>query len=471
MEYSRAKAKGQLFLEQPERFLHLPSALYGFRNTVTRTSLTRSGRNIICFEGEVDITAADRKCPCCGSLRMDSNGGQAIVLRHLPIGGTLSCVSFVHHQLQCRDCGATKMQNIPFKAAGHLITEPLHRYARDLLASGTCTNKLVGEITGLGKNVVKDIDKQRLLEKYTIGGEKLIQPERRAKFLGIDEFKLHSPWVFATHIMDLETGHILWISKGKDKRVVYDFAEHVGAEWLSGVQGIACDMNSDFAEAFAEKCPDALIVFDHFHIVKNFNEHVIAAVRKDEQKRLLEAGNKEGAASLKRTRYILTASRSTLEKRDRQAENGEKVREGSKLFHTEDIYRKGGHVSKYDALLQENKLFFTADLVKAKLDEAYETENLSTMRERIVEIIKLCCETANARFIWFADLLYKHLEGILAHAVMPISSGKVEGVNNKIKTVRRRAYGYPDDEYFFLKLFDYSRTVYVANPLSHRICD
>ena len=46
-----------------------------------------------------------------------------------------------------------------------------------------------------------------------------------------------------------------------------------------------------------------------------------------------------------------------------------------------------------------------------------------------------------------------------------------EGVNNKIKTVRRRAYGYPDDEYFFLKLFDYSRTVYVANPLSHRICD
>ena len=93
------------------------------------------------------------------------------------------------------------------------------------------------------------------------------------------------------------------------------------------------------------------------------------------------------------------------------------------------------------------------------------------MRERIVEIIKLCYETANARFIWFADLLYKHLEGILAHAVMPISSGKVEGVNNKIKTVRRRAYGYPDDEYFFLKLLDYSRTVYVENPSSHRICD
>lgn len=230
-------------------------------------------------------------------------------------------------------------------------------------------------------------------------------------------------------------------------------------------------MNPDFGEAFAEKCPNALIVFDHFHIVKNFNDHVIAAVRKDEQKRLLGAGNKEGTVSLKRTRYILTASRSTLEKRDKQAENGEKVREGSKLFRTEDIYRKGSHISKYDALLKENRLFFVADLVKEKLDEAYETENLPTIRDRIVDIIKHCYETANALFIWFADLLYKYLEGVLSHAVMRISSGKVEGVNNKIKTVRHRAYSYPDDEYFFLKLFDYSRTGYVENPSPHRICD
>ena len=471
MEYSNTKPAGQLFLDQPERYLHLPNTLYGFRNTLTRTVKAQSGRDVICFEGEIDITAADRKCPCCGGLRMDSNGGQRIVLRHLPIGGTLSCVSFVHRQLQCRECGATRMQDIPFKAQGHLITAPLHQYAKDLLASGTCTNKLVAEITGLGKNTVKVIDKVRLQEKYTIGGEKLIKPEKQAKYLGIDEFKLHSPWVFATHIMDLETGHILWISTGKDKQVVYDFVEHVGAKWLSGVQGVACDMNSDFAEAFTEKCPHIMVVFDHFHIVKNFNEHVIAAVRKDEQRRLLEEGNEEGAASLKRTRYILTASRSTLEKRDKQAEDGEKVREGSKLFRTEDIYRKGGHVSKYDALLKENRLFFTADIIKAKLEEAYETSNLPTMRDRIVEIIKLCCETANKHFVWFANLLYKHLAGILAHAVMRISSGKVEGVNNKIKTVRRRAYGYTDDEYFFLKLFDYSRTGYVENPSSHRFCD
>jgi hypothetical protein len=77
------------------------------------------------------------------------------------------------------------MQNIPFQAPGHRITCELYQYTRDLLAYGL-TNKVVTEITGLGKNTVKDIDMTRLKEKYTIDGEKLIKPERQAKFLGID---------------------------------------------------------------------------------------------------------------------------------------------------------------------------------------------------------------------------------------------------------------------------------------------
>ncbi len=77
------------------------------------------------------------------------------------------------------------MQNIPFQAPGHRITCELYQYTRDLLAYGL-TNKVVPEITGLGKNTVKDIDMTRLKEKYTIDGVKLIKPERQAKFLGID---------------------------------------------------------------------------------------------------------------------------------------------------------------------------------------------------------------------------------------------------------------------------------------------
>ena len=60
-------------------------------------------------------------------------------------------------------------------------------------------------------------------------------------------------------------------------------------------------------------------------------------------------------------------------------------------------------------------------------------------------------------------------EGIMAHASLTIASGKIEGINNKIKAIRNQAYGIPDDEYFFLKIMDTSRKAYVRNPKAHKI--
>ena len=85
----------------------------------------------------------------------------------------------------------------------------------------------MAEITGLGKNVVKDIDVERLRALYTIDGKELIKPEKTTKILGIDEFKLHNGRKYATHIIDMETGHILWIANGKKKKVVYDLRYYV----------------------------------------------------------------------------------------------------------------------------------------------------------------------------------------------------------------------------------------------------
>ena len=118
---------------------------------------------------------------------MHVNNHPSINLRHLPFGGSLSCVTFTRNQYACPKCGSTKMQFISFKAPGHMITEELYQYTRDLLASGVYTNKEVAELTGLGKNTVKDIDKERLRELYTTNDGKLIKPEKPAKFLGIDE--------------------------------------------------------------------------------------------------------------------------------------------------------------------------------------------------------------------------------------------------------------------------------------------
>jgi transposase len=445
----------------------LPSGLVGFNNYKTEIVQTTSDREMYLLHGELKGNEDECMCPLCGG-RMHVHNRYETSLRHLSFGSRLSCLRFTKLRYFCPPCGYSCMQEVPFQAQGHRITCELHQYAKDLLAYGL-TNKEVAYITGLGKNTVKDIDLQRLKDKYTIDGQRLIQPERQARFLGIDEFKLHGGHKYAVIIIDMETGHVLWLAHGKKKASVYSFIDHVGDEWMDGVEAVACDMNSDFQEAFEDRCPHIQVVFDYFHIVKNFHDKVVSEIRKDEQRRLLAEGDEEAARSLKGSKYILTSSKQTLARKDEEAENGKILSKGSSLFCKEPVMRKPGHLARYEDLIRENKLLFTLDLIKEKLSEAYKMTDEPSMAEAICQIMDMCMASGNKHLLWFRRLLDNHFEGIIAHATYAISAGKIEGINNKIKTLRRQGYGYPDDDYFFLKLFDASRKDYVRNPVAERI--
>ena len=252
----------------------------------------------------LELAAADAApavCPCCGG-EMEGNGTAAITLWHLPMGMGRTRLEVSRQRWACRSCGHTHIEGLPVKAAGHRVTVPLLNFVWDLLELGQ-TLKAVSLMTGLHRDVVKAIDKARLESLYTeVGGDgkrRLRRPESQARYLGIDEFKLHDGHRYATVIIDLETGHVLWLAHTKRKQVVYDFCDFVGEEWMSGVVAVACDMNADFERAFAERHPHLAVVYDHFHLTKNFNQKVISEVRKDEQRRLRDEGDEEAAKALK----------------------------------------------------------------------------------------------------------------------------------------------------------------------------
>lgn len=448
-------------------YIKLPSELVGFHNQNTEKVYTQSGKEMYLLHGKLKKDSQDYRCPDCNK-KMHIHNEYEVNLKHLSFGDKLSNLRFPKLRYYCPSCKKTKMQSVPFQAPGHRITKSLYQYTHDLLAHGF-TNKEVAELVGLGKNTVKEIDLQRLKKKYTEDGKKLLKPEMKARFLGIDEFKLHNGHKYAVVIIDMETGHILWLAHGKKKATVYSFIEHVGLEWMDNVEAVACDMNSDFQEAFEECCPHIQPVFDFFHIVKNFNDKVVSEIRKDEQRRLYEEGDVKGAISLKKSRYILTSSRKTLQRKDEESKEGKVISKGSTLFNKEERRRKSGYVDKYDELLNQNKLLFTLDFIKEKLNEAYKLRDEVKMACEISEIMDLCKDTGNKHLRWFKRLLDNHFEGIIAHATYDISAGKIEGINNKIKTIRRKGYGYADDDYFFLKLFDASRKGYVRNPTPPKI--
>jgi len=217
-------------------------------------------------------------------------------------------------------------------------------------------------------------------------------------------------------------------------------------------------MNSDFQEAFHEKYPNIDIVYDHFHIVKNFNDKVVSEVRKDLQKELISKGDEEGANELKCSRYILSASRKRLSELDELGRKGDKIRNGSVLFGIAPVVRnQTDYTQRYEELISKNKILLTVDIVKLKLDKDYSCRSLELMKQGLEDIAGICEATDNKHFLWFRKLIMNHIDGIANYAKYKVSSGKIEGINNKIKTLRRMSNGLPDDEYFFLKFIDISR--------------
>lgn len=127
-------------------------------------------------------------------------------------------------------------------------------------------------------------------------------------------------------------------------------------------------MNSDFEEAFLEKCPHLKVVYDHFHIVKNCNDKVVSEVRKDEQRRLIEEGDIAAAEALKGSKYILTSKRATLLTKDNDAEKGKVISRGSELFKKQEAKQKGAQYQRYMELIAQNRLLMNLDWVKTYLD-------------------------------------------------------------------------------------------------------
>ena len=410
--------------------------------------------NTLHFPGEYidDYANTIAYCPCC-QQKLVENGTITNELRHIPFGDTYTTLDVSRRRLRCLNPKCRYHYDCPieFKASGHLITVQLLAFTQDLLAMHIPL-KTVAQLTGLNQNTVKEIDKERLNCLYTVNGEGKVlkNPEKRSRILAIDEFKLHDGHKYAVVIIDLETGHVLHLAHGKKKAAVYEFIDRVGLDWMSSVQAVACDMNSDFEEAFLDRCPHLHIVYDFFHIKKNFNDKVVAEVRKDEQKRLKEEGREEEAKALKKTKYILTSSVKTLEQRDKDAAEGKLVSKASELFNKPELKSKGGLKERYDRLIKDNELFLVMDIVKEKLDIAYSETKEEKMRIQIQEIIETCRATGNEHFEWFAKLLENHFEGIVSHARYKISTNRLEGFNNAIKTERRQGYGYPDYHNLFL---------------------
>ena len=197
----------------------------------------------------------------------------------------------------------------------------------------------------------------------------------------------------------------------------------MGKERCDKVEAVAMDMWQPFEKATREYCPKAKIVYDPFHIIKNYGSQVVDRVRIDEAKKASESGKEV----FKGSKYLLLKNKENL-----SVEKDEPAR-------LQDLLNLNRNLTKVYVLKDDLKQFWTYKReywAKRFFDHWYRRAIYSD-----IEPLKK-----------FARSLKSHLDGILAHCKYPIHTGTLEGINNKIKVIKRVAFGFRDLQYFFLKI-------------------
>mgnify|MGYP001678500181 FL=1 len=404
---------------------------------------------------------AELTCPCprCGCVT-EGDGRASTELRHVPRGLGHVRLRVERRRLRCGSCGWGGFGPCPLKASGHRVAPPLPECVWALPGMGE-TLRSVSLVTGLGKNVARAMDRERLERLYTEvgpdGGRALRGPGRQSRHIGIDELRPRDGRRLATVVIDLGDGRVLHLAHGRRRQVAYGFCDLVGDGWMGGVVGVACDMSATHEVALKGRHPHPVVACDHLRLIRNLSDKVISEVRKDERKGLGEGGDEDAAEAPKGSKHILMTKETTRGDHDGDARAGEVTSRGNGPFGRPEAKANGGQRARHKAPIRRNEPLSACDIVREMLDKAYRHSHTACMRDMTEEIVEACRGTDDRHLRWFANLVGSHMEGIIAHAKHKIGSGRVEGTNTMIKTLRRAGYGYPDDEYLFLKVFDRSR--------------
>lgn len=406
-------------------------------------------------------------CPKC-EARVYNHSHETVRIKDVPLMKCPHILEVTYERHRCSECGTVFTTTIPFKSEHHFITERLEKLITGYLSIGM-SMKLVHRLTGVDVHIIKDIDKAQLEKKYDL---KMLKDIESVRFLAVDEIAIHKHHNYATVFMNLENGHIVYCEQGKKKDQVLHFIHKVGRKWLKNLVAVAMDMNAGYDQAFSDAAPHVRIVYDNFHMIKMYGDSVLTAIRRRLQLQARERGDERTYSTLKGSRFLLLTNRQTLKEKDKSA-----LENNRELLHDYALkglslpngrrYMRCGNEDHLNELLSVNRELYIAYILKEQFQVAYDVNDAETMKKGLKDWIKIARQSNVPEILKFCNTVESHLDGISNHARFNISTGKLEGTNNLAKVIKRTAYGFHDDEYYFLKLMDASRRPYYK-PVSHK---
>jgi transposase len=367
--------------------------------------------------GEVVFTIRQEpktfRCEACGSRDVRPRGQVERRFRSLPIGSRLTTVVFPIPRVACQACGVVRQVGVDFADPRRTYTKAFERYALELSRCMTILD--VARHLGVSWDIVKDIQKRDLSRRYA-------KPKLKGlRRIAIDEIAVGKGHRYLTVVLDLESGAVIFVGDGKGGDALKPFWKRL-RRCKAKVEAVAMDMSPAYHAAVSAYLPNARIVFDHFHVIKLFNDK-LSGLRRS----LYHRATAEQKKVLKGSRWLLLKAPENLDpERDEEA--------------------------RLEEALKLNKPLATAYYLKEDLRQFWSQPGKTFAGAFLTDWVRRA-EASGVRMLrQMARTLESHRAGLLAYYEYPISTGPLEGTNKKIKTMKRQAYGFRDQQFFKLKI-------------------
>jgi len=391
------------------------SRLGGWEGYAVREDWTerRAGQSTCVIRLE-PIRGYARCCSGCGAFSTAIHELQERRVRDLPV--------FDHHvelivprvRVACPRCGP-KLEQLAWLAPYARVTQRLAESVGRLCA--VMAIRHVARFFGLDWKTVKAVDRaalERRLGPVDLEGIEVI---------ALDEFAIQKGHRYATVIVEPTRKRVLWVGRGRGREDIRPFFELLGAERCRRLRAAVMDMSAGYEREVRAHCPHVAIVFDLFHVVAKYGREVIDRVRVDRANAL--RGDRHGRRVVKGARWLLLKNRDSL---------------------------RPGEDVQLEELLAANHDLFVVYVLRDALKELWAHRHTDEAARAWRSWYRKALRSRIPPLVRFARLLRPYLPGILAHCRWPLGTNLVEGINNKIKVIKRMAYGFRDDAYFFLKI-------------------
>jgi len=245
---------------------------------------------------------------------------------------------------------------------------------------------------------------------------------KNLRFIGIDDFSYRKRHRYLTLVVDHESRRVVWAAQGRNAETLKSFFEELGPEACAKIEAATIDMAGGDIKALGECLPNAQVVFDRFHVQRLASES-LDEVRRDQLRDM--RGTPEGRDIFK-SRFALLKNPWNLQQSEHE---------------------------KLDQLQKTNAPLYRAYLLKETLAKALDYRQPWRAKRALKEWLAWASRSKLKPFVKTARTIRQHLEGILAYVEFRLTNGVVEGINNRLRMIARRAFGFHRPEPLIAMLF------------------